>query len=346
MKTENKFNLGLVSKFRNEMFGLSIISIMIFHFFLRIREHGSGTLYPVALAFDNIISSVGVECFLFLSGVGIYFSMSKNGNILNFYRKRMSRVLIPYALWGAVFWIALDLLAKGENIGEFLYDFSFLSFWLEGDSVLWYIAFIVIVYLAFPLIFKMFSGKYATAFLVLSVGFSIGLSLVLRRFFPVVYGNIEIAVNRIPIFLFGAYSGRRIYKSDSFKIGDLLLILLGIAVHIFGILQRYGVIGIKISFSRYEFALFSISLIYICVWLLSKVNLRRFKAFLRGAGALSLELYMTHVTIDNLLRFCKIPTYSPYYYAIIIILSIIFSIFLHFSLKNIIIKINSTHSKN
>ena len=162
-------------------------------------------------------------------------------------------------------------------------------------------------------------------------------------FFPFVYDNIEIAVNRLPIFLFGAYSGRRIYKNDSFKIGDLLLVLLGIAVHIFGILQRYGVIGIKISFSRYEFALFSISLIYICVWLLSKVNLNRFKSFLRGAGALSLELYMTHVTIDNLLRFCKIPTYSPYYYAIIIILSIIFSIFLHFSLKNIIIKTHSTH---
>lgn len=343
MKTDDKFNLGLVSRFRNELFGLSIISIMIFHFFLRIKEHGSGSLYPVAFAYDNVISSVGVECFLFLSGVGLYFSMSKNGNILNFYRKRMSRVLIPYALWGAVFWIALDLLAKGESLGEFLYDFGFLSFWLEGDSVLWYIAFIVILYLAFPIIFKMFSGKYATAFLILSVGFSIGLSLALKLLFPTVYANIEIAVNRLPIFLFGAYSGRRIYKNDSFKIGDLILVLLGLAVHIFGILQRYGVIATQISFLRYEFALFSISLIYICVWLLSKVNLKRIKAFLRGAGALSLELYMTHVTIDNLLRFCKIPTYSPYYYTIIIFLSIIFSIFLHFSLKNIIIKTHSTH---
>lgn len=340
MKSDKKFNLGLISKYRGELFGLSIISIIVFHFFLRVKNSGTDTFCVIANVYDSLISSVGVECFLFLSGMGLYFSMMKNSGTLQFYKKRMSRVLLPYAVWGAVFWISLDLLAKGKGIAEFLFDYSLLSFWVEGDSVLWYIAFIVVMYLLFPLIFRILnSEKHASVCFVIMLAVCIAFAVLLKFFAPTVYDHIEIAVNRIPIFLFGTYMGRRIYKNDNFRIGDLLLVLLGIAVHIYGVLQRSGIIGLKFGFSRYEFALFSVSLIYICVWLLSKVHLHRFKAFLRGAGAISLELYMTHVTIDYLLRFCKIPTYSLNYYILIVILSIIFSILLHFSIKNIIIKL-------
>lgn len=334
-----KFNLSLISKYRNELFGLTIISIIVFHYFLRVRQNCSGVILNVANVYDNLISSVGVECFLFLSGMGLYFSMKKNSNIRQFYSKRMTRVLIPYALWGGVFWIAMDLLAKKSGIVDFILDFSFITFWSEGESVLWYIGFIVLMYLAFPLIFRAIErGKHGFIYFCAMLVFSVGIAFSLKIVFPDVYENIEISVNRIPIFLIGSYMGKRIYRKDDFCKYDLLIVLLGIAVHIYGILQRCDIILLDISFSRYEFALFSVSLIYICVWIFSKVKLARVKKFLTSVGALSLELYMTHVTIDNMLRFCGIPTYRIENYIIIVIFSTIFSILLHFSLKNIKIK--------
>lgn len=338
-KMKTKFNLSLISKYRNELFGLSIISIMIFHYCLRVRQNCSGTVLNIANVYDNLISSVGVECFLFLSGMGLYFSMKKNSKIGRFYSKRMTRVLIPYAIWGGVFWIAMDLLAKKSGLLDFVLDFSFVTFWTEGESVLWYICFIVLMYLAFPLIFKAFeSPKHGFLYFCIMLVFSVGTALSLKILLPDTYEHTEIAVNRIPIFLIGAYMGKRIYRKDDFRFCDMLVVLLGIAVHIYGVLQRCGIIPIDVSFSRYEFALFSISLIYICVWILSKIRFFKVKKFLTSVGALSLELYMTHVTIDNLLRFCGIPTYKIENYIVIVIFSTIFSILLHFSLKNITIK--------
>lgn len=345
MNSGKKFNLGLISKYRGELFGLGIISIMVFHYFLRIVNHGSGTLYPLARVYDSVIRSVGVECFLFLSGVGLCFSMIKDSNALHFYKKRVSRVVIPYLVWGTIFWMALDLVAKGKSISYYLLDLSLISFWTKGNCLLWYIAFILLLYLAFPLIYKMFNGRHPTVNLFICVALCVACALALNKLSPKVYENIELALNRIPIFLFGAYMGKRIYNCDDFRWGDFAVAALGIVVHICGILQRRNIIPIKLNFSRYEFALFSISLIYICVWILSKVKLNRLKAFLRAAGTISLELYMTHVCIDNLMRYCGIPTYKIYYYAILIIISIILSIMLHFSLKNIIIKQKTINKK-
>ncbi len=336
-----KFSLNEISKYRNELFGLSIISIILFHFFYRVIDNGSaGAMLSVAKVYDNIVSSVGVEIFVFLSGVGLYFSMRKNSNVKQFYAKRMTRVLIPYAVWGGLYWICADILAKNEGITSFLYDFSFLSFWLDGERVIWYIGFIIAMYLIFPLIFKLVESKHSVVNLILMLVLSVGFHGALNLFTPEVYNNIEVAVGRIPIFIVGAYFGKRIYRGDNFSVADLIIMLSGVAIHLFGVLQRAEIIKINLSFSRYEFALFSISLIYICVWIFSKVKLDKVKAFLRGAGALSLELYMTHVTIDSVFRLCKIPTYKLENYIVIIIFSIIFSIMLHFSLENIKIKSN------
>lgn len=329
------FSLDLISEYRSELFGLSILSIIVFHFFNHVKENCSGWVSVPATLYDNIISSVGVDCFVFLSGMGLFFSLMKDNNIRSFYSKRLKRVVVPYAIWGAAFWIVKDLLALNLGFAELLYDFSLLSFWLEGTRVLWYIGFIVIMYLAFPLIFRFLnSEKHSLLRLLILLAVCLGATAALKLLLPEVYDNIEIAVGRIPIFLIGTYMGRRIYRHEQFGIGDAILLASGIVLHIFAILIRYDVIPLDIGFERYEFGLFSISLIYFFVWILSKLRLKMLNTLLKNIGALSLELYMTHVTIDNLMRFCGYPTYEIRYYLICIALSVIFSLLLHFSLKN------------
>lgn len=65
----------------------------------------SGILYDIASVYNLIFGSIGVEIFLFLSGMGLFFSMRKNENVLCFYKKRLKRLSVPYVLIGGIYWI-------------------------------------------------------------------------------------------------------------------------------------------------------------------------------------------------------------------------------------------------
>ncbi len=338
-KDKTTLSLDLISKYRNEIFGLSIISIIFFHFVEQIQNNFPDGAYPASEWYDRILNSVGVDCFLFLSGMGLYFSMTKNSNIRQFYSKRLKRVVIPYAVWGTVFWMIEDLLVKREGIDDFLYDFSFLSFWIEGTRVLWYIGFIIIMYLIFPLIFRFLnSERHNFIRLLVLLAICVCANETLNLFAPEVYDNIEIATGRIPIFLIGTYMGGRIYRHQPFRPADVILLIAGLAARLFEILAKCDVVSVDFDLKRYGSALFSISLIFICAWIFSKIKWKPIHKFLVSVGAVSLELYLTHVTIANLMRLLGYPTYSLRNYTICIALSIIFSIMLHFSLKKIKIK--------
>ena len=85
----SKDNWNIFSKNRNAIYGVAIISIMIFHFFEDIANSNlsGGGLGFLGKLYNTFIGSVGAEFFVFLSGVGLYFSMSKDSNILHFFRR-------------------------------------------------------------------------------------------------------------------------------------------------------------------------------------------------------------------------------------------------------------------
>ena len=57
-----------ISKYRNELFGLSIISIIIFHYFEEVNVAGNagGLLSILTKLYYAALGSVGVDVFLFL----------------------------------------------------------------------------------------------------------------------------------------------------------------------------------------------------------------------------------------------------------------------------------------
>lgn len=91
-----------ISAYRNELFGLSILSIMLFHYFEGVAgaEYASQTLKQIAKVYNGAIGSVGVDIFLFLSGFGIWYALSRKPGTIKFYTKRIRRVLIPYIIMG------------------------------------------------------------------------------------------------------------------------------------------------------------------------------------------------------------------------------------------------------
>lgn len=192
-------NWNDISRYRGELFGLSIGGVMLLHALGWLRMgHPGGTFALLTRAYDGAIGSVGVDIFLFLSGFGIFYSLSSSPRAGGFYRKRFRRVLLPYLLVGAVYWFLRDIVLQHASWGTFCYDWSTLSFWGNGTKAYWYIALLCPLYLLAPWV-----GTRRPALILALMLASLLLSLLLARCAPRWFGETEIAWLRIPAFWTG-----------------------------------------------------------------------------------------------------------------------------------------------
>lgn len=123
-----------ISDVRGELFGFSIITIILFHYFENLEAAGFGGAASVITKIYNLaLGSSGVEIFLFLSGMGLFYSLSGDPRLSEFYRKRLTRILPAYLVLGGAGWLILDILLRKTGWLRFLLDFSTLSFWTEGE---------------------------------------------------------------------------------------------------------------------------------------------------------------------------------------------------------------------
>ena len=68
-------NWKYLSRYRTELMGFSCIYIMLFHNFIQWRVVGKWS-NPIQTLLAR--GNVGVDCFLFLSGIGLYHSFSNH----------------------------------------------------------------------------------------------------------------------------------------------------------------------------------------------------------------------------------------------------------------------------
>ena len=330
---DKSIDLSIISKYRNEVFGISIISIMIFHFVENVvKSNRTDFISDISKLYNITVSSVGVEMFLFLSGMGLFFSMKKNDNIKQFYSKRFKRILIPYTILGAMFWVIRDVVILHSGGLRFIHDFILISFWTNGRRTFWFISFILIMYLIFPLLFKLLDTKVnhrGITFIILLTA-TIGGSELIKLFFPDVYNNIEVALCRIPIFLFGIYIGGKIYNHEPFGILEKIIVPFGLAARLMSMTIYYTDIPVKNVFQgRFGTCIFALSLVIMLPIILDKLNCNTLNKILRKVGSYSFELYMTHVAIRNIMNLCDYSTYIIHHYLICIVFSIVLSILLH-----------------
>lgn len=109
-QTHKKINYSIISNYRSQLMGIAIITIILLHFFQDVIVYNKtpSILLNLSIYYNTIVSSIGVDIFLLVSAIGLYFSYQKNSNLKDFYKKRIIRVVIPYIIICGLYWIVKD----------------------------------------------------------------------------------------------------------------------------------------------------------------------------------------------------------------------------------------------
>jgi peptidoglycan/LPS O-acetylase OafA/YrhL len=166
-----------------ELKGLAILMIISSHigYFLVSDHH---FLWPL-----STMAGIGVNLFLFLSGLGLAASQSRTVlTVWQFYKKRLLKLFIPFWLMLATFLAAdffiLHLTRPWWYVGQSILGiFTHADLYSDINSPLWYFTFILGYYLLFPLVFSR-KRPWLSAFILYLAGY------LLVWWSPAILGNV------------------------------------------------------------------------------------------------------------------------------------------------------------
>lgn len=296
--------------------GLAAIMIIACH------APASGVLMPNLAHKALSVGNLGVDVFLLLSGLGCWFSLNKSPQVMwggQFYKKRFFRVYIPYLIIFVPFNICLLCLGQYEILDS-LSSILTLEYWLHHRGA-WFVSLLVPLYLSCPLLNKLLSGDKKWFMVVATIVLLTILSaLPLSASKDNVLYNIQFAMSRVPSFIIGMSMGQWC------KEGKSISLYWPIALFVLYIVFR-------ILFRSFNVAYLTVPIItYLLISICRLCEKYRVYAFLTFMGTISLESYLTNITLNKLFQ-AVIPSYisSPIFYgryleySLVIIIGIILS---------------------
>lgn len=146
----------LISQSRQLLMGIAILGVLIGHWF-SLSEHPTENIILRAINFFTQL--VFTQGFLLLSGFGLFYSFSRNGEVAAFYQKRFTRLIIPFAI--IIFPFLIFYTIVGDINGwQFIGRLTSVSYWFDGNYYgMWYIALSVVLYLLYPVLHKIMMYK-------------------------------------------------------------------------------------------------------------------------------------------------------------------------------------------
>lgn len=325
---KNKFELRNISLSRGVLFGIATIWIVFFHSGLLNFE--TFIVSQKIIEVINLIRNMGncgVDIFLALSGLGLYFSFSKNSEILHFYKKRLIRILPSVIIIVVIYYGIMGNI----TLKQYLNRIFLLSFFTDKDYNFWYFSLIIVLYLIYPFIHIAIKKFDIKALLFFTIGILIFNGL-LRRYNNQAYEMYEIALTRLPVFFIGVFLGKKVYEEKKIsKKWIYLFLTIFIAIPIlfyFNLFEKHFFI------KRYLYCPYSLSIIFLVADLKQKKNI--IYRFLIWIGTYSMEIYLIYENLArivnekmNIIHF-EDKSYISFY-IFILILTIAFAI----NLKNI-----------
>jgi len=152
-KDQNKKGFFPIS-LTQELKGLAILAVIFSHIgYFLVYQHEF--LFPL-----TILAGVGVNIFLFLSGLGLTISaLKKDLSVWNFYKQRLLKLFVP--LWLVlILFLVVDYFFLNISyswvfsVKAFLGIFTTANIYNDLNSPLWYFTLILFYYLIFPFVFS------------------------------------------------------------------------------------------------------------------------------------------------------------------------------------------------
>lgn len=319
-----KTNWSIFSKNRSSIYGVAIISIIIYHYFEDVAALNltRGGLRQICQLYNTFISSVGVEFFVFLSGVGLYFSLEKDSNTLHFFTKRAKRILPAYLMVAVPYWVLVDLLIMRKGPLSFVLDFFFVTFFTQGIRTFWYVPFIILAYLSYPLVYKLLHTNWTNqSQAVMLIFLALSIQLIPKYVMPSLNQNIEILLGRFLIFFIGCWCGKKVYRQEYISDKEKNGIIFGVGLMLCQFVPVIKIIILKLGF-RFLMCFWGISLLYCMAVCMPKLPKKIIKV-LEKFGAVSYELYLTHVAVRALMNIVGLKTFYFQNYVLCVLISLL-----------------------
>lgn len=300
--SENTLNFGSFSYYRNAIYGFAALWIVVFHGVLlgNIRAEFDPSIALIRDAID--MGNIGVDVFVFLSGICLYFSYCKKPKLGQFYYKRFVRVYIPYLIMTLpyiIWFFAAGLI----DLPLMIKTITTVNTWTgEIDPIdFWYVSAILVFYLLYPLLFrfifrvnpksKMKQEKAEFWRMIILVLISFAVSLIVYYCFIDAYNILSRMLSRFTVFIVGTYVGKLVKEKKPFHEAYLIVAIVVLA----GTFPLYEGNILPGVWSRYYGSLTGIALVFLLsqfFTLFSETKMVRFFSFF---GPFSFEIYILSI---------------------------------------------------
>ena len=300
-----QYPFDLIGRYRAAIMGTAALLILFFHNWIRMNLQ----VWCLAEIENSILSVcyIGVEIFLFLSGMGLTYAIEKYPSVWQFYKMRIRRIAFPFVFAGILYACTYEW-----SIQRFLLTVSCVVHVAESvQAFLWYVPAAMILYAVFPLFYRLLvHSENETAFVLNFIGIWMILCVAFRN---AIRDDLWMFLNRIPVFVCGILAGRlsqtrRVEFRRVHWCGVLIAMMLGFQ------LTRMAIKGqfILLPEVRYSLqaAILGISIVFLLSALFRKMEncegiagegMRRGLRGLSYIGSFSLELYCVHEWLFSVL---------------------------------------------
>ena len=303
--------MGCVSTYRTELMGFAAILIIVCH------APANGVVVSAFL--DRLLrwGGIGVDLFLFLSGVGMYFSLQKKQNLKHWYYHRYLRILVPFMVFSLPYYL-FRALHDGDSFFTFFCNITTISFWLRHEGA-WFVAMLIPLYFMTPYLSKFIDNCKSRVIpsLFLCIIF---IALYLIPSSDAIIQNIQICLSHVPSYIGGYLIGKDVYEHNKVSKWTLwtsifcgLLYIILFPVHV-----------------QKNWLLIPISVILLSSLLDNISTNKRIMTILYFMGGVSLESYLSNIYLPVVLRktgiqeiIYSIDDSNYLYYLLVIILGLI-----------------------
>lgn len=300
-------NFAIPATYRYELYGLSALLVIVCHIDGAGCDLSFGNPWLIWFGKFCARGDLGVDIFLFLSGLSLFYSWHKSPDLYSYITKRFKRLVPSVLLVGGLFWL-LKFLTGAWRWQFVLFNALMVPpLFAHSASELWFVGAIVLLYLAYPYIHFFIYGEepsgsrgepellIRTTVLVLGVLIYVWMT---HKYDLRLYEKMDLFMGRPIAFILGCYVGHLSFCAVKLPwlvgpaclVGYFFFATLGMDV-VRTLWEAWCIMplgGILASFGfAWLFDLLSGSAA------LDKVLLKP----LRFLGQISLELYIAHVLI-------------------------------------------------